>query len=227
MSNIAETVAQAKAAQQNLPQTAPAPTSTAVALPAKRQTAADFLNSARVNVDHFLKVSADGDMRFGSNAALIPEFEAVLDCSKLTYLDMVVYGANPVVYARTYDGGASVQGSPVPWQTHLERAQFLKPGKQGEPFKTADVVLRLETDVAGFEKGKPVAGVGKAGQAVGYTPPYSGTSPFMELLKAIQLAGGDVERSKVKVKVTSKSTTNKGGTKYGLVEYEFLGLIEG
>ena len=223
MDNIANVIADAKAQAASLPQASPASPSTAVALPGKRTTAASFLDNARVNVDVFLKIDKTGPMRIGSAKGQIGEFEAVLDCSKLAFPMMVRYGDNPTVYAKTYDGGATVQDSPTTWQRHLELAQASKPGKQSAPFDTVDLALRLVSDVTGYELGKSEI-VGKAGQLVGYTPPYTGVATVHALLKEVRARGGDIEKSKVRVKVTGTSKSNKAGQPYGIVELTFLGL---
>lgn len=185
-----------------------------------RMSAASFLQTAKVSVDAYLKVSEYG-LSIGVDKDLVPDFEAIINLAEVQYCQQIRFG-NPVQYFKTYDGARCADGSGRTWTEALALAKRSDPSKKSDPFVTADLVIHPVADVRGNKTQKVMA---EAGQSIGHTPSYTGAGEWTKLLKAVEAAQGSPETSRVRVKISYEGKTNKAGQSWGVVIFELLGFV--
>lgn len=185
-----------------------------------RMTASSFLQNARVSVDAFLKVNEFG-LSVGTERELINDFDAEIKLSEVQFCQQIRFG-NPVQYYKTYDGVTCTDSTGRSWLEAQALAKRTDPSKKTDPFMTADLVIRPVEDVKGQKTGKVMA---EAGTVLGHTPSYTGVEELSKLLKAVAAAGGDPEKAHIRVRVSSQEKTNKNGNNWGVVTFEFKGLV--
>lgn len=220
--SIEKTLAEAKAAAENAPKNSavvPAESSSVPAVaPGKRLSLTDTRNNAGSSVATFLKVSFYG-LTIGKDAAkLVKSFDATIDLSEAKACIQTRFG-NPAQYFKTYDG-ALTAGSGKPWTQTLQQAKQMDPTRSSDPFNTAELVIVADGDVKSAEGVKVV----DDGTRIGYTPPYTGVDDLTKLMKAVEEAGGDPEKSKVKVTV-GFTPMSKNGNNWGVVTYTFKAIV--
>lgn len=190
----------------------------ATVAPGKRLSLTDTRNNAGSSVATFLKVSFYG-LTIGKDAKkLLKSFEATIDLSEAKACIQTRYG-NPAQYFKTYDG-AITSGSGKPWTQTLAQAKQMDPSKSSDPFNTAELVVVADEDI----KTADGLDVVPAGTRIGYTPPYTGVDAFTKLMKAVEEAGGDQEKSKVRITVGFEPQS-RGGNNWGIVTFQFKSLI--
>ena len=170
---------------------------------------ASFRANAKPSVTNYLKVNENG-MKIGSNPGLVETFEGKIDFSKLRPCLQVRFGKNPVKYYKSFDGRRSVDGQL--WTAVVAQAKQVEPGRTSDPYSTVEMVIEVTADVKDIKGGV----VAKAGDRLGYTPPFTGTGYVGELLNAAEAAGFNPNTATVDVIVTAKSEA-KGSNTWGNV----------
>lgn len=183
----------------------------------RRQTASDFLTTARTQVDAYLKVSFHG-LTIGKNTELVESLKAVIDLSKLKYCTQVRFGTPPQ-YFKTFDNIRAADGTGRPWTDILAMAKSIDPTKSSDPFPTAEIFMTVLEDVVST-KGTVVATVG---QTLSYTPSYTGGDPLAAFLTEVTDNDGNIDKSIVNATVGFEPKT-KGSKNWGIVTYKFDGL---
>lgn len=180
----------------------------------RRMGATDFMNTARTQVDAYLKVGQYG-MSIGKDSGLVESFKATIDLSTVKYCQQVRFG-NPPQYFKTFDGVKVADGSGRAWSDILAQAKMVDSRKSSDPYPTAEIIM-VATEEVKDNKGKVVA---TPGTTISYTPPYTGGDPLSKFLADVENDGGDVNSSTVSVVVgyeaKSRNSNNWGNVTWTL-----------
>lgn len=213
----AEQVASTQAAQ--LPTVAVSPTVPATVpaapAPAPRQASLDDFEQG-MNVRNWLKVKDTG-LYINKNPGLVAEVIVSIDLSEVSVTQAVNYG-NPAVYHRTRDGVTCEDG--LPWAEALAKARMVGGPAKARPYPSAAIpMVLLENAMNVLKPGEVVL---EAGETLGYSTPATAKGSVKDLMtQAARL--GLKEGGPMRVKITSKASSNAAGNTYGVIQFEVLG----
>lgn len=200
-------------AAANLPATAPAPASTALAKP----TLDNFLDSGGLDVDEFVRLN-DSGFKFGDKQqGLFDDAIVTIDMTAVTPIHSFRYevGGN-TKFIKSYDGMTTSDGRN--FQQAVSQASALPGVKTSGIYPTVEIPMTLTERMEDPKKGSAVAF--DAGTRIGYTPSVTGFKAFQAFAKRLRSENPELLRSELTVRIIHAVRTNSSNNKWGVLEFE-------
>lgn len=167
-------------------------------------------DAAGIQVDAYLTIKDTGFRLGDAKSKLFTELEGTIDLLEVSPIVSVraTNAAGATTFIKSYDGVMTNTGQN--FQVAINQLAATHSKVDG-PYQTTEIPVVLTKALDGYE----------VGSTIGITPSITGAKQWGFFYR--QLREKNLQRSKVKVKITHLYQTNKSGNEWGVPVFELLG----